>query len=472
LSNCGNYLERAMTDAPRLHERPLGHQPAPAQPDFDLVEDYGAADANDQAAFDRALNALLPQEGTDAVDGAGGVDIDLDDFEAFNRELDARLAEARAHPADEAIEDLGAEIIPTPPTLTPAADVPAAPAGPEDLAEDVVTLGAAGVVAAAAIAPPRAPAATPAVAPAPSVAPPAPRSAPASASAEATAPAARRTGSGWALTLGIAGLLTGGTGLWLHHASQGDLARLQDTLARNLAATPPTTPLPAAPNVAPALDHLDARVTELARAVEALGANAKDGNAAVARVLGGLEERLARAEAQLAAAKAPETTAKATTTEPAMPLTSPTPATGKAPVSEPPNTPAAAEPAKPAAPMIAAAPEPSKPAADKPKPAPEAAPPAPTATAAKAKKPLPQAAGGAWAVVVESFATEADAYKRLNRVENAGLVADVIPAQINNQTWHRVVVPGYASQEEAKAIAAELKGRGLGQPWVYQRKGD
>jgi len=74
--------------------------------------------------------------------------------------------------------------------------------------------------------------------------------------------------------------------------------------------------------------------------------------------------------------------------------------------------------------------------------------------------------------VVESFATEADAYKRLNRVENAGLVADVIPAQINNQTWHRVVVPGYASQEEAKAIAAELKGRGLGQPWVYQRKGD
>jgi septal ring-binding cell division protein DamX len=53
-----------------------------------------------------------------------------------------------------------------------------------------------------------------------------------------------------------------------------------------------------------------------------------------------------------------------------------------------------------------------------------------------------------------------------------GLVADVVPTQINGQTWHRLVVPGYASQEDAKAIAADLKGRGLGQPWVYQRKSE
>jgi hypothetical protein len=447
-----------MTDATRLHDYPSGRKTTPVQSDFELIESYGGADANDQDAFDRALDALLPQEAKNAPEGGASVDIDLDDFEAFNRELDARLAEARIPPAENAVEDLGTEIIPAPPPMTPPADEPVACAGVEDLPDDLVTLGAAGVAATAA-----------ASAPSPS-----PRPAPAPAAGASAVPGARRAGGGWALALGIAGLLAGTTSLWLNRASQGELARLQGILAVSTTAAAPKTPStsPAAPSVAPELERLDAKVSELARAVEALTAAARDGTVSATDTLDRLEQRLARAEAQLALAKATATAGNASAPEPAMPVIQPTPAMVKAPAGAGPKAVATAEPAKPAAPTIAAAPEPSKPAADKPKPAPEPPPPATTATAPKAKKPLPNAAGGAWAVVVESFATEADAYKRLNRVENAGLVADVIPAQINNQTWHRVVVPGYASQDEAKTIAAELKGRGLGQPWVYQRKSD
>ena len=75
-------------------------------------------------------------------------------------------------------------------------------------------------------------------------------------------------------------------------------------------------------------------------------------------------------------------------------------------------------------------------------------------------------------VVVGSFPSEAEAYRRLNRVEGAGVVGDVVPAQLNGQTWHRLVVPGYASQDDAKSVAADLRSRGLGQPWVYQRKAE
>ncbi len=455
-----------MTESLRTNDRPFDRDSTPAQPDFDLVEDYGAADANDQDAFDQALNALLPHESKGAAEGAAGVDIDLDDFEAFNRELDARLAEARAHPADDAVEDLGTEIIPAAPLVAaPAADEPAAVPGTEDLPEDVVTLGAASVVAATPAAAPRAPAPPPAPSPAPAPLP-------ASAVAKATTPAARRTGSGWAMTLGFAGLVAGAAGLWLNRTNQDELANLQGALTKVAVTAPAAAAPPPVPSFAPELERLDARVTELTRTVEALTAAAKEGSASATRALAGLEERLTRAEAQFAAAKTTETAAKESSTEQTKAVAEPA---VKTPATESPRAVAAAVPAKPAAPPVAVAPETPKPTAEKPKPVPEAGSPAaapPVAAAAKVKKPLPQAAGGAWGVVVESFASEADAYKRLNRVENMGLVADVVPTQINGQTWHRLVVPGYASQEDAKAIAADLKGRGLGQPWVYQRKSE
>jgi septal ring-binding cell division protein DamX len=139
------------------------------------------------------------------------------------------------------------------------------------------------------------------------------------------------------------------------------------------------------------------------------------------------------------------------------------------PVADPgataPTSPPATESAKEAATAVAEAPE-SAPAQDKSVAA------TATAAAPKAKKALPKAGGGSWAVVVESFAAEPEAYRRLNRVEGAGFVADVVPAQINGQTWHRVIVGGYASQDDAKTVATDLRGRGLGQAWVMQRKAE
>ena len=119
------------------------------QLDFDLVEDIG-----NPAAFERALDDLLPRGDL----GPGGrFEIDPADFEAFNRELDAQMAQAKARSARvEIVEDLGTDVITPPPARRARDNAPPVPeriGGGNDepqVADDVVTLGTAAVAAASA----------------------------------------------------------------------------------------------------------------------------------------------------------------------------------------------------------------------------------------------------------------------------------------------------------------------------------
>jgi hypothetical protein len=80
--------------------------------------------------------------------------------------------------------------------------------------------------------------------------------------------------------------------------------------------------------------------------------------------------------------------------------------------------------------------------------------------------PLPPGGAGAWAVVVQSFASEAEAGRRQAQVAALGLPVEVRPATVKGQRWHRVLVPGYPTLEAARNAAADLGRRQLGEPWV------
>ena len=73
---------------------------------------------------------------------------------------------------------------------------------------------------------------------------------------------------------------------------------------------------------------------------------------------------------------------------------------------------------------------------------------------------------GPWVVVIQSFTSEDAAEQRRAQIERTGLPAEVRWVRIKDQIWHRVIVPGYESQEAARAAAAELGRRKLGSPWV------
>ena len=81
---------------------------------------------------------------------------------------------------------------------------------------------------------------------------------------------------------------------------------------------------------------------------------------------------------------------------------------------------------------------------------------------------MPEA--GPWVVVIQSFGSEDAAERRRAEVERTGLPAEVRWVRIKDQLWHRVIVPGYESQEAARAAAAELGRRKLGSPWVLLLK--
>jgi cell division septation protein DedD len=127
--------------------------------------------------------------------------------------------------------------------------------------------------------------------------------------------------------------------------------------------------------------------------------------------------------------------------------------------------PAAAEPAATPPPALAA--EPVTPPAETRK---KAAQPAAAATTRPAsrpgREPLPMPDGGPWTVVVQSFDNEAAAERRRNEAVRLGIPAEVREAEVKGQLWHRVVVPGYSSQQSAQTAATELGRRKLGTPWI------
>jgi hypothetical protein len=381
-----------MSDAPKSSDTDT----RPARPDFDLIEDIG-----DAASFDRALDDLLPKG---ELSLGGRVDIDPDDFEAFNRELDAQMAQAKARAGrrDAIVEDLGTDVVDGLPAATtvkttPTAEIGAASAEEPAVADDVVTLG---TIAAAMAAPPAATVAalTPAkgaVAPAAPVANPAP-------------PRKARAAGVTAVALGLAGLVAGAAALWLSLERGAELNRLREALGERQAVV--NSPVPA--------DQEHVRE---------------------------LEQRLEEVNRRVAA------------------LSAPAPAADSIPKAAPPQPVAEHEPAgaAPPSPSALPAPAPAIPLAESGR-----AETTPAATPSQGV-PKPSGTGP-WAVVIDSYADEAVAEQRRAQVQRMGVPAEVRWFLVKEQVRYRVVVPGYATQDAANNAAAELRRRKVGGAWVMR----
>lgn len=473
-----------MTSRPNARSNPQ----AGPEPEFDLIEDLGAdEEASGGSDFGRALDDLLPEA------GGPGVDIDLDDFEAFNRELDAQLEHARAPAGEPPVEDLGVEVVEAASRPPPEAEhdwddtteepVITAEANEEEpeLAEDRVTLASRPAATSAAAAPvmDRTKATVAHVraereSGAPTGLPPAPSSA-----SDVSAATESRGGRGGAIgmLLGLAGLAAGGAALWLTMERQAELERINATLAIRPDVVK-AAPAPAAVAGTEAIQALDTRISAIRERIASLEARTVEAaqNAAPAEAL---DQRLAELEAEIAALQdaqrpaavaepTPPAPAPAITAAPTRPAEPPQPAaavappvqqTDPTPLEQP--TPAAEKPAPAVAPETSAAKQPpAKPAEAKAK-----APPSP-APAKAASRPLPTPDAGPWVVVVQSFTSEEAAEQRRVQVAGTGLPAEVRWVNIKDQIWHRVIVPGYNSQEAARGAAAELGRRKLGSPWV------
>jgi len=408
-----------MTDEPRAG----GPGKRPAGTDFDLVEDIG-----DAAAFDRALDELLPKGDLSTT---GQYDIDPDDFEAFNRELDAQMAQAKARAGRiDLIEDLGRDVVEPAPASTPRAGTAPRPAATPpreepEVADDVVTLG---TIAAAMAAPA-------AAAPAPGMAPPVPPPAPA-----ATPPTPRTgRGPGVAVALGLAGLLAGAAALWISLDREAELNRLREALAERRAAaavSPALSPAPMPTGETQKVQELERRLEEVTQRLAVVNAPTPPS---------GATPKAALAEPRAAPQEPPAVEAPSAPAQPAPPAPAPTPA---------------AKPAPPPMPAAMPAPPPTAPSGVQEPPL--AAAPAPAQS-------LPKPSGnGSWAVVIDSFADESVAEQRSAQIARMGLPAEVRWYTAKEQVRYRVVVPGYSTQDAANAAAAELRRRKAGGAWVMR----
>ncbi len=411
---------------------------------FDPVEDINDDSIPDESSFDRALKQLLPEDAPGRRGGGGsrGLDIDLDDFEAFNRELDARLQDVRdlrPLPGREPlVDDLRDEAIEAPPAARAASAAEEVadreeryeplPVPLDEPAEDVVTLVSVAPAGAAAPTPPsEKPLAPPVASPA------------------GQPPTARSLSAAVATLIGVLGLAAAGASLWLVLDKEAEVQRLTarlDAVDRQLAKPLPIT----GPD--PAVQSLEANLKGLAQRVDSALALERGSDPEIARSIDTVGERLSQVERSVAELKAPAVTPAAAPPAalPATPVAPTPPAAATAP-------PKATAPPAPAAADSGAT---KKPVAPAPKPV---------------KKPLPEPGGGPWTVIIESFASDRDAERRLTTLEKSGIPAEIRPVEIEGQVWHRVVVTGYETQDAAKSVAADLRTRKIGSPWVV-RSGD
>lgn len=74
-----------------------------------------------------------------------------------------------------------------------------------------------------------------------------------------------------------------------------------------------------------------------------------------------------------------------------------------------------------------------------------------------------------WALNIASYADPASAEQQVQRLRDAGYPVVVQPATVNGKSWWRVQVPGYASQQDAKAAANEIQNKlGVRGIWVVR----
>jgi DedD protein len=433
--------------------KPGGPSRRPDQTDFDLVEDVG-----DAAAFDRALDDLLPRGDL----GAGGrFEIDPADFEAFNRELDAQMAQAKARAAHvDIIEDLGTDVVAPPPgpRREPTPAVPERVGGGVDeprVADDIVTLGGAATAAAAAPA---------------TKGPPHPEThdvpAPPAAATAAAPPAPVRRGATLALLLGLGGLVAGAAGLWLGLDRQTELARLRSALAeRQPAAAVPA--MATASAEAEKIRALEGRLEEVTRRLTELNTAPPAAETAPKT----LPDAHAPPRERPSVAASPTThqhPGAAVTQHTATPTeTAPRPEPESRPAAkEPPPTAAIEQPAPPPQPPTPASTAAGPDSAATVAPAPQS-PTLPAAASAQPAQALLKPSGdGPWSLVIDSFQDESVAEQRSAQIARMGLPAEVRWELVKDEVRYRVIVPGYATRDAADAAAAELRRRKAGGAWV------
>jgi hypothetical protein len=78
-----------------------------------------------------------------------------------------------------------------------------------------------------------------------------------------------------------------------------------------------------------------------------------------------------------------------------------------------------------------------------------------------------QSSGGEWSVVLMSLNDAGEAEARMRPLHDAGYAVETRSAEVNGRTWTRLVLPGFATARDARAVAQRLQGvHGLGTPWV------
>ena len=131
--------------------------------------------------------------------------------------------------------------------------------------------------------------------------------------------------------------------------------------------------------------------------------------------------------------------------------------------SQPPPPPMAdPEPLPPPAAIVEPAPVQAEPIV-------EAAPPPPPPPAAPAKPQ--QTDGGRFRIGVASVDSAELAARWIGKIEAAGYRGEVLPVQIEGKTWQRVLLPGYASLDEARAALPFIEqDLGVKGAWVTSRR--
>lgn len=98
--------------------------------------------------------------------------------------------------------------------------------------------------------------------------------------------------------------------------------------------------------------------------------------------------------------------------------------------------------------------------------------PASTPTKSTSAKPAatPASSSGEWTVIMVSYPSSAQAESERSRLQKLGIHTEVFKSTVDGKTWYRVRVPGYASQEKAKAAIASLESKtGMDGAWVAHR---
>ena len=117
-----------------------------------------------------------------------------------------------------------------------------------------------------------------------------------------------------------------------------------------------------------------------------------------------------------------------------------------------------------------------------PQPEPEPAPPPVEITEAPAPEPPPppveappprpaQTDTGLFRISITSQDTAGGAARWVRRAEDAGYRTEVLAVDIDGRTYHRVLLPGYASLDDAKAALAIIQEElGVPSAWVTSRR--